>query len=90
MSRGRTKQRLLWRNEQKLPKVEDYQEEARKRKVGKKEKVEEECIERQVRNEIAQEVVAGIKKKANGHEDANPTAQRPWEIVKRKLRLLTK
>ena len=32
--------------------------------------------ERRIRNEIAQDVVAGIKEKASAHEDAKSTAQR--------------
>ena len=40
------------------------------------EEAEEECRERQVRNEIVQEVVAGIKKKARVQVDAKQTAQR--------------
>ena len=51
------------------------QEEAQKKKRSEEE--EEEGGEwRKVRKEIAQEVVAGIKKEASAHEDAKPTAQR--------------
>ena len=49
--------------------------EARKKK-GREEEEEENSRERQVRNEIAPEVAAGIKKKASAHEDAKPTAQK--------------
>ena len=45
-------------------------------KGREEEKEEEDRRERQVRNEIAQEVFAGIEKTASAHEDAKPTAQR--------------
>ena len=41
-----------------------------------KEKAEGDSRERRIRNDIAQEVVAGIKEKASAHEDAKSTAQR--------------
>ena len=40
------------------------------------EKAEEDSRERRIRNEIAQEVVPGIKEKASAHEDVKSTAQR--------------
>ena len=47
-----------------------------KEKGREEEEEEEDSRKRQVRNEIAQEVAAGIKKKASAHEDAKPTAQK--------------
>ena len=41
---------------------EDYQEEAQKRKAGKKEKEDEGGEERRVKNEILKEVTKGIQK----------------------------
>ena len=47
-----------------------------KERGREEEEEEEDSRERQVRNEIAQEVVAGIKKKASVYEEATPTEQR--------------
>ena len=69
-------------NEQKLPKVLPGYNQGRlpgrcTEEAGREnEKAEEHCGERRIRNEIAQEVVAGIKEKASAHEDAKSTAQR--------------
>ena len=52
------------------------QKDAHNKKGREEEKEEEDSRERQVRNEIAQEVFAGIKKKASAQEDPEPTAQR--------------
>ena len=46
------------------------------KKKAEKKRRKREAVERQVRNEIAQDVVAGIKKKASAHEDARPTERR--------------
>ena len=47
------------------------------KKIGREEEEgEEDSRERQVRNEVAQKVVAGIKKKARAHEGAKPTEHR--------------
>ena len=46
---------------------------------GSEEEEEEDSRKRQVENEIAQEVVAGIKKLASAPEDAKPTSQRAVE-----------
>ena len=54
-----------------------------KERGREEEEEEEDCKERQVKNEIAQEVVATIKKKAGAPEDAKPTSQR---TVGQKLR----
>ena len=47
-----------------------------KEKGREEEEEDENSKEKKVRNEIAQEVVAGIKEKAGVHEDAKSTAQR--------------
>ena len=52
---------------------EGCHEEARKKRGREEEEDSKESI---IRNDIAQEVVAGIKEKAGAHEDAKPTAQR--------------
>ena len=66
-------------NEQKIPKALPGHSGGRLPRRSTKEKGredEEDSRERQVRNELAQEVVAGIKNKAaSAHEDAKPTAQ---------------
>ena len=43
-------------------------------------KVDEGSGEREMRQEIAQEVVAGIKEKASAHDDAKATAQRTSKV----------
>ena len=65
-------------NEQKLPKVLLGSSGGRLPMRSEKEQEEEEMDsrERQVRYGIAQELVAGIKEKADVHEDAKSTAQR--------------
>ena len=47
-----------------------------KERCTEEEKEEEDRKESQVRNEIAQDVVAGTKENASAHDDAKPTAQR--------------
>ena len=57
---------------------------------GREEDEDEDSRERRVKNEIAQKVVAGIKKKASAPEDAKSTSQRT--VVQKseaKLRLFT-
>ena len=76
----REKEMQEW-NAQKLPKVlpgdsEGCQEEALKNQVEEEEEEEKGSREKQIGYEIAQKVVAGIKEKANGHGDAQSTAQR--------------
>ena len=77
----REKEMQEW-NEQKLPKVLLGYRGGRLPGRSTKEKgreegdVDENSEERQIRNEIAQEVVAGIKEKASAHDDAKATAQR--------------
>ena len=69
-------------NEQKMPKALPGYGGGRlpgrstKEKGREEEEEEEDSRERHVRNEIAQKMVAGIKKKASAHEEAKPTAQR--------------
>ena len=59
------------------------------KETGREEEEEEkDSRERQVRNEIDQEVTAGIKKKASAHEDAEPTAQRTVGKCQAKFGLL--
>ena len=77
----REKEMQEW-NEQKLPKVLPGCSGGRLPGRSAKERGREEEEEgeksrgRKVRYEIAQEVVAGIKEEAGGHEDAKSTAQR--------------
>ena len=52
------------------------QDEAPKKEVEKKRREDMNSRGRKVRYEIAQEVFAGIKEKAGGHEDAKSTARR--------------
>ena len=64
-----TEQKMPWRC---LATVEaGCHEEAQKKET----KEEEDSGERQVRNDIAQEVVAGMKKKASAYEEAKPAEQ---------------
>ena len=51
-----------------------------KEKGREEEKPDEGREERQIRSEIAKEVVAGMKEKAGEHEDAKATAQ--WTVGK--------
>ena len=68
-------------NEQKLPKVLPGYSGGRFPGRSKKEKgreegeLDEDSEKRKVRNEIAQEVVAGIKEKVNAHDDAKAIAK---------------
>ena len=90
-SRGRTKQCPLWSKEKRrcrngtsrscrrcyLVIVEEgCQEEALRKKAGKKGKPDGCRKERKIRSEIPQEVVADIKEEASAQEDAKSTAQR--------------
>ena len=70
MSGGRRDKEIQEWNEQKLPKVLPGYSGGRlpgrsTKEAGREQDMtEEECRERQIRNEIVQEVVAGIEKKA--------------------------
>ena len=55
---------------------EGCQEEAQKRKGREEGEADEDGGEGRIRNEIAQEVVAGIKEKASAQDDVKVTAQR--------------
>ena len=68
-------------NEQKLPKVLPGYSGGRlpsrsTKEAGRKEEEKEDSGARIIRNEIAQEVIEGIKWKASAHEDAGSTTQR--------------
>ena len=52
------------------------QEEAQKKKAEEEGELDEDSEERKFTNEIAQEVVAGIKEKASAHDDAKAIAQK--------------
>ena len=77
----REKEMQEW-NEQKLPKALPGYSGGRlpgrstKEKGREEGEVDKDSGERRMRNEIAQEVVAGIKEKASAHDDAKATAQR--------------
>ena len=55
---------------------EGCQAEAQKEKGREEVELDEGSEEREIRSEIAQEAVAGIKEKASAHDDAKATAQR--------------
>ena len=87
MSRGRTTQCFLWLRETRRYRngvsrsckgaacLQWRQAAREKKEKGREEEEEEDSRERQVRYEIAHEVVAGTKEKASAHEDAKTTAQ---------------
>ena len=78
---ARDKEVQEW-NEQKLPNVLPGYSGGRlpgrstEERGREEEEEEEDCKERPVKNEIAQGVVASIKKNACVHEDAKPTSQK--------------
>ena len=81
-------------NEQKLPKVlpgysgERLPGRSTEEKGKEEGEPDEGREERTIRNEIDQEVVAGIKEKASAHDDAKATAQRSRAKCQAKLGLL--
>ena len=74
MERAEAAEGAAWLQWRKVARKEYKRE--RQRRCREEEEEEKDSRGRQVRNEIAQEVFAGIKEKASAHENAKSTAQR--------------